>query len=94
MLSARWLWKGEVTGAVLEFLEDTRVGCRVSSGRTRVDKDRDVEEVPDSEGKEGDRARPRLYFPLFPSLFLFFCLIFTFSFVWRIRVARDRVAPA
>ena len=41
-------------GTVLEFLADTRVGCRVSSGRaTRVDRDREMEEVPDSEAGPG-----------------------------------------
>ena len=53
--SVRWLWKEKATEAVLEFPEDTRVGCRVSSGRARVDGDRDVEEVP---GSEGEKARP------------------------------------
>ena len=33
----RWLWKQEATEAVIEFLEDTRIGCRVSSGRALVD---------------------------------------------------------
>ena len=32
----RWLWTGEATGAVLEFLEDTREGCRVSSGEVKA----------------------------------------------------------
>ena len=36
----------------LEFLEDTRVGCWVSSGRARTDEGRDVEEVPGSEGSD------------------------------------------
>ena len=54
----RWLWKGEATRAVLEFLEDTRVGCGVSSGRAKVDEGRDVEEVPGSEGEEGGPGPP------------------------------------
>ena len=51
-LALRWLWKEEAVGAVVEFLEDTRVGCRVSSGRARVDEDRDGEEVPGQESEE------------------------------------------
>ena len=56
--SVRWLWKEEATRAVPEFLEDTRVGCRVSSGRARLDEGRDVEEVPGSEGEEGGPGPP------------------------------------
>ena len=37
----RWLWKEEAIEVMVEFLEDTRVGCRVPSGRARVDEDRD-----------------------------------------------------
>ena len=35
----RWLWKKDATGAVLEFLGRTQVGCRTSAeaDRTRVD---------------------------------------------------------
>ena len=43
---------------VLGLLEDTRVGCRVPSGRARVDEDRDEEEVPGSEGEEGGPGPP------------------------------------
>ena len=56
--SVRWLWKEEATGAVLEFLEDTRVGCRVSSGRARGDEGRDEEEVPGSDNEEGGPGPP------------------------------------
>ena len=34
------------------------VGCRVSSGRAEVDKGRDVEEAPGSEGEEGGPGPP------------------------------------
>ena len=34
------------------------MGCRVSSGRIRVDEDRNVEEVPGSEGSEGRLGPP------------------------------------
>ena len=56
--SVRRLWKEEATEAVLELLEDTRVGCRVSSGRVRVGDGRDVEEVQGSEGSEGGPGPP------------------------------------
>lgn len=58
--SMRWLWKEEGTEAILECLENTRVGCMigVSSRRARADESRDEEEVPGSEG--GGRARPTL----------------------------------
>ena len=48
--SVRLLWKEEATGAILDFLEDMRMGCRVSSG---VDEDRGEAEVPEPEGEEG-----------------------------------------
>ena len=51
------VWEEEVTEAVLEFPEDTRVGCRVSSGRTRVGEDRDVE-VQGFKGEEGGPGPP------------------------------------
>ena len=48
----RWLWREAATGAVLDFLESTRVGCRVSAeiSRLRVDEDRGGEDVWSSEG--------------------------------------------
>ena len=55
----------------MEFLEDARVGCRVSSGRVRVDEDRDAEEVLGQESEEDGPGMPQDVF-LFP---------FSFSFV-------------
>ena len=56
--AARWLWDERATGAVLEFMGGTRVGCRTptraASGRERT---------RDQEGKRVGRAYPRLYFP-------------------------------
>ena len=54
----RWLWKEEATEAVIEFLEDTRVGCRVSSRRALVDEDRGREEGPGQGGEEGGPGPP------------------------------------
>ena len=34
------------------------MGCRVSSGRARVDEERGKEEVPGSEGEEGGAGLP------------------------------------
>ena len=71
----------------MEFLEDTGGSCSVSSGRTRVDRDRGVEEVPGFEGEEGGRTHPRLYFSVFFPLFSFlshFCL----SFFWWFQGSR------
>lgn len=34
------------------------MGCRVSSGRARVDEEGDKEEVPGSEGEEGGPGLP------------------------------------
>ena len=50
----RWLWKDDAVGAVVEFLEGTRVGSRASAAmaRARVDEDRDGEEVLGQEGEE------------------------------------------
>ena len=56
--SVRWVWKEEATEGVLEYLEDTRVGCRVSSERARVDEGRDEKEVPGPEGEEGGPGTP------------------------------------
>src|SRR6266705_6546840 len=55
----KWLWSEKATGAVLAFLEDTQVGCRVSSERARamVDEPRD-EEGSESEGEEGGPGPP------------------------------------
>ena len=48
----RWLWKDDAVGAVVEFLENTRVGSRASTemARARVDEDRD--------GQEGEEDGP------------------------------------
>ena len=54
----RWLWKEEATEAVIEFLEDARVGCRVSSRRALVDENRDREEGPGQGGEEGGPGLP------------------------------------
>ena len=56
--SARRLWAEGATEAVLEFLWDTRVGCRVSSGRVRVEEVKGVEGVLLSEGEEGGPGPP------------------------------------
>ena len=42
----------------LEFLWDTRVGCRVSPGRVRVEEVKGVEGVLLSEGEEGGPGPP------------------------------------
>ena len=54
----RWLWKEEAIEAVIEFLEDTRAGCRVSSRRALVDEDRDQYEGPRQDGEEGGPGPP------------------------------------
>ena len=57
----RWLWDEKATEAVLEFLEDTRVGCRTSvravlrpQGQEEEGKGVDR----GSQGEEGCRAHP------------------------------------
>ena len=52
----------------MELLEDTRVGCRVSSRRVRVDEDRDGEEVLGQESEEDGPCMPQDVF-LFPFSF-------------------------
>ena len=49
----RWLWKDDTVGAVVKFLEGTRVGSRASAERARgrMDEDRDGEETL---GQESD----------------------------------------
>ena len=56
----RWLWKDDAVGAVVEFLEVTRVGSRASAAmaRARVDEDRDGEEVLGQEGEEDGPGPP------------------------------------
>ena len=52
-------WLGGYGGrAVLEYLGDTKGGCRVSPGRARVDEGRDEEKVPGSEGGESGLGPP------------------------------------
>ena len=70
--AVRWLWDKRATGAMLEFLEDTRVGCRTPA-RAMLGPQRQEEEEgrenQGEEGEEGGRAHPRLCFPLsFPLL--------------------------
>ena len=48
--------KEEATKAVLEFLKDTRMECRVSSGRASVDEE--GSENPGSEGEEDGPGPP------------------------------------
>ena len=56
----RWLWREEATGAVLDFLESTRVGFRASAemGRLEVDENRGEEDAWSSEGSEGGLGPP------------------------------------
>ena len=56
----RWLWKDDAVGAVVEFLESTRVGSRASAeaARARVDEDRVGEEVPGQESEEDGPGLP------------------------------------
>ena len=56
----RWLWKDDAVGAVVEFLEGTRVGSRASAERVRarVDEDRDGEEALEQEGEEDGPGPP------------------------------------
>ena len=51
---AWWLWEERATGAVLEFLEDTRVGCRTSARVIRLREEGDQE----PEGEEGGPGPP------------------------------------
>ena len=62
---------------MLEFLGDKSVGCRVSSGRARVDEDRDGEESRAHRAQRVGRARPRLYF----SLFSFICSFLSYFYL-------------
>ena len=48
----------EAIGAAAEFLKATWVGCRVSSGRARVDEDRDGDGVPGQESEEDGPGPP------------------------------------
>ena len=61
MPALRWLWKDGAVGAVVDFLENTRMGSRASAEmtRARVDEDRGHEDAWGSEGEE------ECSFPLF-----------------------------
>ena len=56
----RWLWKDDAVGAVVEFLEGTRVDSRASAERARgrVDEDRDGEETLGQESEEDGPGPP------------------------------------
>ena len=56
----RWLWKDDAVGAVVGFLESTRVGSRASAerARARVDEDRDGEEALGQESEEDGPGPP------------------------------------
>ena len=56
----RWLWKDDAIGAVVEFLEGTRVGSRASAemARAGMDEDRDGEEVLGQESEEDGPGPP------------------------------------
>ena len=56
----RWLWKDDAVGAVLEFLENTRVGSRASAAMAgaRRDEDREGDEVPGQESEEDGPGPP------------------------------------
>ena len=56
----RWLWKDDDAGAVVEFLEGTRVGSRASAemARLRIDEDRGNEVALGQEGEEDGPAPP------------------------------------
>ena len=56
----RWLWKDDAVGAVVDFLESTRVGGRASVEmvRARVGEVRGSEAAWGSEGEEGGPGPP------------------------------------
>ena len=56
----RWLCEDDAVGAVVEFLENTRLGSRASAemARARVDEDRDGEEIPGQESEEDGPGPP------------------------------------
>ena len=58
----RWLWKDDAVGAVVDFLEGTRVGSRASAevARGRVDEVRGEEAAWGGGGRRAGQARPRL----------------------------------
>ena len=56
----RWLWKGDAVGAVVDFLEKTRVGSRASAemARTRANEDREGDEALGQESEEDGPGPP------------------------------------
>ena len=56
----RWFWKDDAVGAVVDFLETTRVGSRASAelARLRMDEDRDGAEALGQEGGEDGPGPP------------------------------------
>ena len=59
-LALRWLWKDDAFGAVVDFLERARVGCRASAemARARVGEDREGEEGLGLESEKGVPGPP------------------------------------
>ena len=55
----RWLWKNDAVGAVVDFLEKTRVGIRTSAemARAQADEGGEGEEAP-GQGSEEDGPGP------------------------------------
>ena len=58
--SVKWLWKERATEAVLGFLRDTRVGCMVTIRKPLEEEGGRIARM-----RRPDRARSRMYFPLF-----------------------------
>ena len=56
----RWLWKDDAIGAVVELLENTRVGSRASAEmtRARIDGGREGDEVLGQESEEDGPGPP------------------------------------
>ena len=65
--SIRWMWAEGATVAVLEFLGDMMVGCRVSSRRAILGWTKMVTRRRSRalRASRAGRARPRMHFPLF-----------------------------
>ena len=56
----RWLWKDDAVGAVVEFLENTRVGSRASAemARARVHEDREGDKALGQQSEEDGPGPP------------------------------------
>ena len=67
--AVRWLWDVRATGAVLGFLEGTRVGCRASTREARGPREGGKAGI----GRGGGRAEPTLGWLYFPFFCLFLC---------------------